>query len=160
MPALEAVEMVAGSVEGGMAAALARVAQLAGEGVPAIQTYRHSFRDENLEPDDYPAVVTELRINEATPEAELETQNKSEMKIPLECTYLTREYDTVEARRAASHTMRAILVCLSAAIELPPLHGVRLIQASDISIQFFTDADRYLGASVSFNAHIQDEVYA
>jgi hypothetical protein len=156
MAALEAVTLVSERVERQLRTALERLPKRDGDSSPDIVRFLHPFKDDEvMEPDDWPAIVTDLDMSGA-PDVELEVQGKADSLVPMEIRYVTRDADTAQARVSASYVCRALVRVLSGLVG-QLCNEMMLVQISNVSMEFWVTAQSHLGATIHFVAFMRDQ---
>lgn len=156
MAAREAVKIVADAFSANLQAKLDALTVTAGESAPTIADFRDEFSDDVPVNDrNSPLVVTLLGTNAPGP-GEFESFSKSDIRVPIEAWYITRDRDTATARQTASYALRGMLQTLNDVACGTTENGITLLQLLDLSFDFATNEEGHIAAMLRFAAQMRD----
>lgn len=155
MAARESIKILRDRFEADLQNEIDGLTVVSGDSAPTIQEYRDPFTDDVLEPNDWPAIVIDLAPI-SSPEAELPSQGKADISVPVDVRYVSHDYNTAEGRRRASYCLRAIIRVLDI-VHGRVEAGMRSLQVTDLTFDYFVDEEEHIQAVTRFTILMRDE---
>lgn len=123
---------------------------------PKVEQFLNPFSDDEVDPINYPAVVTNL-ASMRSPEAHFMVMDQLHAEIPVAVEFRTQAVDNSNARLDASMAQRGIIHVLNQiTVNQPTKNNVNFIEIKDVVFDFVKFDGMYTGCAVLFTAIVRD----
>lgn len=149
----ETIQMISEAMQAGLQSSIYAL-QL--PNAPKVEQFLNPFSDDELEPINYPAVVTNL-TSFRSPEAEFMVMDQLHAEIPVAVEYRTQAVDNSGARVEASMAQRGIIHVLNQlTLTQPTKNKVNVIEVKNVVFDFVKFDGMFTGGAVLFTVMVRD----